>query len=75
MALDIFVVLIYAAGMLLLGWYGMRKAKTHESLPALRHHRQHLVARRQPALRNALRIARRCPSLTAKARTAIRQEP
>ena len=30
MALDIFVVLIYAAGMLLLGWYGMRKAKTHE---------------------------------------------
>ncbi|MHA6196649.1 sodium:solute symporter family protein [Pseudomonas wadenswilerensis] len=30
MALDIFVVLIYAAGMLLLGWYGMRRAKTHE---------------------------------------------
>ncbi|MCU1723918.1 sodium:solute symporter [Pseudomonas sp. 5P_5.1_Bac1] len=30
MALDIFVVLIYAAGMLILGWYGMRKAKTHE---------------------------------------------
>ncbi|MNF35477.1 Sodium/proline symporter [compost metagenome] len=30
MALDIFVVLIYAAGMLLLGWYGMRKAKSHE---------------------------------------------
>ena len=30
MALDIFVVAIYAAGMLLLGWYGMRKAKTHE---------------------------------------------
>ena len=30
MALDIFVVLIYAAGMLVLGWYGMRKAKTHE---------------------------------------------
>lgn len=30
MALDIFVVLIYAAGMLTLGWYGMRRAKTHE---------------------------------------------
>ncbi|SEQ93875.1 solute:Na+ symporter, SSS family [Pseudomonas sp. NFACC02] len=30
MALDICVVLIYAAGMLVLGWYGMRKAKTHE---------------------------------------------
>ena len=30
MALDIFVVLIYAAGMLILGWYGMRRAKTHE---------------------------------------------
>ncbi len=30
MALDIFVVLIYAAGMLMLGWYGMRKAKSHE---------------------------------------------
>ncbi|MNJ14970.1 Sodium/proline symporter [compost metagenome] len=30
MALDLFVVLIYAAGMLGLGWYGMRKAKTHE---------------------------------------------
>ncbi|NNJ16847.1 sodium:solute symporter [Pseudomonas putida CSV86] len=30
MALDIFVVLIYAAGMLLLGWYGMRRARTHE---------------------------------------------
>ena len=30
MALDIFVVLIYAAGMLGLGWYGMRRAKTHE---------------------------------------------
>lgn len=30
MALDLFVVLIYAAGMLLLGWYGMRRAKTHE---------------------------------------------
>ena len=30
MALDIFVVLIYAAGMLVLGWYGMRRAKTHE---------------------------------------------
>ncbi|MDH0748241.1 sodium:solute symporter [Pseudomonas sp. GD03842] len=30
MALDIFVVLIYAAGMLILGWYGMRKARTHE---------------------------------------------
>ncbi|AOE84417.1 sodium:solute symporter [Pseudomonas sp. TCU-HL1] len=30
MALDIFVVLIYAAGMLLLGWYGMRRAKSHE---------------------------------------------
>ncbi|MFK8331335.1 sodium:solute symporter [Pseudomonas sp. BJa5] len=30
MALDILVVLIYAAGMLALGWYGMRRAKTHE---------------------------------------------
>ncbi|MCU9948790.1 sodium:solute symporter [Pseudomonas solani] len=30
MALDIFVVLIYAAGMLLLGWFGMRRAKNHE---------------------------------------------
>lgn len=30
MALDIFVVLIYAIGMLVLGWYGMRKARTHE---------------------------------------------
>ncbi|MHC6226747.1 sodium:solute symporter family protein [Pseudomonas sp. X10] len=30
MALDIFVVLIYAVGMLGLGWYGMRRAKTHE---------------------------------------------
>ncbi|MBH3429562.1 sodium:solute symporter [Pseudomonas alkylphenolica] len=30
MALDLFVVLIYAAGMLALGWYGMRRAKTHE---------------------------------------------
>lgn len=30
MALDIIVVLIYAAGMLVLGWYGMRRAKTHE---------------------------------------------
>ncbi len=30
MALDIVVVLFYAAGMLLLGYYGMRKAKTHE---------------------------------------------
>lgn len=30
MALDIFVVLIYAAGMLALGWFGMRRAKTHE---------------------------------------------
>ncbi|MDH0626720.1 sodium:solute symporter [Pseudomonas mosselii] len=30
MALDIIVVLIYAAGMLGLGWYGMRRAKTHE---------------------------------------------
>lgn len=30
MALDIFVVLIYAAGMLVLGWFGMRRAKTHE---------------------------------------------
>ncbi|MFO6334599.1 hypothetical protein ACLBVB_32245, partial [Pseudomonas aeruginosa] len=27
MALDIFVVLIYAAGMIALGWYGMRRAK------------------------------------------------
>lgn len=30
MALDIFVVLLYIAGMLALGWYGMRRAKTHE---------------------------------------------
>ncbi|CAM3585195.1 Sodium-solute symporter [Pseudomonas reidholzensis] len=30
MALDIIVVLIYTAGMLALGWYGMRRAKTHE---------------------------------------------
>ncbi|WP_412460462.1 sodium:solute symporter [Pseudomonas sp. SC11] len=30
MALDIIVVLIYAVGMLGLGWYGMRRAKTHE---------------------------------------------
>ena len=30
MALDILVVLIYAAGMLVLGWFGMRRAKTHE---------------------------------------------
>ncbi|WDY59373.1 sodium:solute symporter [Pseudomonas sp. PSKL.D1] len=30
MALDIIVVMIYAAGMLALGWYGMRRAKTHE---------------------------------------------
>ncbi|RWU24942.1 sodium:solute symporter [Pseudomonas alkylphenolica] len=30
MALDLFVVLIYAAGMLALGYYGMRRAKTHE---------------------------------------------
>lgn len=30
MALDLFVVLIYAAAMLILGYYGMRKAKTHE---------------------------------------------
>ncbi|RON60740.1 sodium:solute symporter [Pseudomonas fluorescens] len=30
MALDLFVVLIYAAGMLLLGYFGMRKAKTNE---------------------------------------------
>ncbi|RJG13885.1 sodium:solute symporter [Pseudomonas cavernicola] len=30
MALDIFVVLLYVAGMLALGWYGMRRAKTHE---------------------------------------------
>ncbi|MCF5022164.1 hypothetical protein GIW67_30285, partial [Pseudomonas lactis] len=29
MALDLFVVLIYAAGMLVLGYYGMRRAKTH----------------------------------------------
>ncbi len=27
MALDIFVVLIYAAGMIALGWYGMRRAR------------------------------------------------
>ena len=33
MALDIFVVLIYAAGMLGLGWYGMRRAKTHDPPP------------------------------------------
>ncbi|KIV67948.1 putative sodium-solute symporter [Pseudomonas sp. FeS53a] len=30
MALDIFVVLLYAAGMLALGWYGMRRAKTRD---------------------------------------------
>ncbi|MBA6117822.1 sodium:solute symporter [Pseudomonas putida] len=30
MALDIIVVMIYAIGMLGLGWYGMRRAKTHE---------------------------------------------
>ncbi|WP_263144332.1 sodium:solute symporter [Pseudomonas sp. RIT-PI-AD] len=30
MALDIFVVTIYAAGMLLLGWSGMRRARNHE---------------------------------------------
>ncbi|TLP62956.1 MULTISPECIES: sodium:solute symporter family protein [Pseudomonas] len=30
MALDIIVVLIYAVGMLGLGYYGMRRAKTHE---------------------------------------------
>ncbi|WP_263262343.1 sodium:solute symporter [Pseudomonas sp. RIT-PI-S] len=30
MALDIFVVFIYGAGMLLLGWYGMRRARNHE---------------------------------------------
>ena len=28
MALDLFVVLIYVAAMLLLGWFGMRRAKT-----------------------------------------------
>ena len=30
MALDIIVVMIYTAGMLGLGWYGMRRSKTHE---------------------------------------------
>lgn len=30
MALDIVVVLIYAAGMLVLGWHGMRRARNHE---------------------------------------------
>ena len=30
MALDLIVVLIYTAAMLVLGYYGMRKAKTHE---------------------------------------------
>ncbi len=30
MALDIIVVMLYAAGMLGLGWYGMRRAKSHE---------------------------------------------
>lgn len=30
MALDIFVVMLYAAGMLALGWYGMRRAKTRD---------------------------------------------
>ena len=30
MAIDLLVVLIYAAAMLVLGYYGMRKAKTHE---------------------------------------------
>ena len=30
MVLDIGVVMLYLAAMLLLGWYGMRRAKTHE---------------------------------------------
>lgn len=30
MALDLIVVLIYAAGMIALGWYGMRRAKTRD---------------------------------------------
>ncbi|MDH4582063.1 sodium:solute symporter [Pseudomonas sp. BN415] len=30
MALDLFVVLLYVAAMLALGWYGMRRAKTRE---------------------------------------------
>lgn len=30
MILDMVVVTLYAAGMLLLGWYGMRRAQTHE---------------------------------------------
>jgi SSS family solute:Na+ symporter len=30
MVLDISVVVIYAAAMLLLGWYGMRRARTQE---------------------------------------------
>lgn len=30
MILDISVVFIYAAGMLLLGWYGMRRARNQE---------------------------------------------
>ncbi|AVO55167.1 sodium:solute symporter [Ectopseudomonas mendocina] len=30
MALDLFVVLLYVAAMLTLGWYGMRRAKTRE---------------------------------------------
>ncbi|MGY4526808.1 sodium:solute symporter [Pseudomonas sp. TE21394] len=30
MALDIVVVVLYAVGMLLLGWFGMRRAKSHE---------------------------------------------
>ncbi|OPA86971.1 hypothetical protein BFW88_19775 [Pseudomonas fluorescens] len=35
MALDLFVVLIYAAGMLVLGYYGMRRAKTLGFVTAL----------------------------------------
>jgi SSS family solute:Na+ symporter len=30
MSLDIGVVLLYASAMLLLGWFGMRRAKTRE---------------------------------------------
>ena len=30
MALDLIVVLLYATGMIALGWYGMRRAKTRD---------------------------------------------
>ena len=56
MALDLFVVLIYAAAMLVLGYYGMRKAKTNEDYlvagrnlgptPVHGHHGRHRSGRR-----------------------------